>query len=75
MDKAAKCFLRFYTLQDTARVHISPILYKEKWSISVDKIKLTHIERKNLYTKVYGRRTLKYWNKKNSVPMNSKQID
>ena len=41
----------------------------------MDKSKLTHIERKNLYTKIYGRRTLEYWNKKDSVPMDLEQID
>ena len=41
----------------------------------MDKIKLTHIERNNLYTRIYGRRTLEYWNKKDSVPMDLEQID
>ena len=51
-----------------------PNLYKEKWSISVDNIKLTHLERKNLYTRIYGRRTLEYWYKKDSVPMDPEKI-
>ena len=54
---------------------LHPALYKEKWSISVDKIKLTHLERKNLYTRIYGRSTIEYWHKKDSVLMDPEQID
>ena len=34
-----------------------------------------HLERKNIYTRIYGRRILEYWNKKDSVPMDPEQID
>ena len=75
MDKEVKDFLRFCTLPGTVRVHTSLILFKEKWSISVDETNVTHTERKNLYIKIYGRRILEYWNKKDSVLMDPEQID
>ena len=75
MDKEAKSFLRFCTQPYSPRSHTSPILYKEKWSITVDGIRITHPDRKNLYLRIYGRRTLDYWNKKDSTPVEPNRIN
>ena len=75
MKKKQNAFLRFCTSPETIRAHTNPILYKEKWSISVDGTKLTHMEQKKLHLKIYGRRTLAYWNKKDSTPMDPGKID
>ena len=75
MDKEAKSFLRFCTLPYASRSHTNPVLYKEKWSISVDGTKIIHPDRKNLYLKIYGRRTLEYWNGKDSTPVDPNRID
>ena len=75
MDKEAKSFLRFCTQQYSSRSHTSPILFKGKWSISTNDIKITHQERWNLYMRIYGRQTLDYWNKKDSTPTDPNRID
>ncbi len=75
MDNEAKSFLRICTQQYSPRSHTSPILFKEKWSISTDDIKITHPERRNLYIRIYGRQTLDYWNTKDSTPTDPNRID
>ena len=56
------------------RVHIHPILYLEKWSLSLDGTKLTCIDQNRIYENLYGKKTLKYWYEKDNVSQNPEDI-
>ena len=73
MDHNAKTYMTVCTTI-APRVHSQPTLYLEKWSLTLDGIKLTCINQNTLYDRLYGKLTLLYWHKKDNVSRNPADI-
>ena len=74
MDDKAKTYMITCTTMAPVKVHSQPMLYLEKWSLSLDSSKLTCIDQITLYNSLYGKITLKYWHQKDNVSRNPADI-
>ena len=75
MDKAAKQYMEDVTsFPGRQKEHRVQQLKYEKWSVSLNGTKLSAVSRDNLYTGLFGPRTLKYWQDKDNIPADPKEI-
>ena len=74
MDSKVKTYMTTCTTMAPVKVHSQPMLYLEKWSLTLDGNKLTCIDQNTLYNSLYEKRTLRYWHKKDNVSCNPADI-
>jgi hypothetical protein len=75
MDLAAKQYMVDVTThpENQAKHRINKLKYK-KWSVSLNRSKLSTVTRDNLYAGLFGPRTLKYWQDKDDIPTDQTKI-